>query len=202
MSGLSLLSPSLSSATFSVSGPLGLSHICSPRRLSSLTLRHALPTRITSTPHYYYYPPTSLSAFDTRNRLVVLGRQYCRQLRQTAHRSHALSLVAYSPTGSPTGLSRSPVLSSLSLCLYLYLLSSRSLPLLTLSLSLLLCLSSVRPFLYSSLRYPIRTTTPYAVSRRGYGASQLNGARQLRNNNNAVRRCVASRGVRHRNAIP
>lgn len=41
----------------------------------------------------------------------------CRQLRQTAHRSHtyslSLSLIAYSPTGSPTGLPRSSALSIL-----------------------------------------------------------------------------------------
>lgn len=39
----------------------------------------------------------------------------CRQPRQTAHRSHALSLslIAYSPTGSPTGATSSPPLEPL-----------------------------------------------------------------------------------------
>lgn len=109
----------------------------------------------------------------------------CRQPRQTAHRSHALSLVAYSPTGSPTGL------------------ASPSDPLLVPSLSLsLFPLSVLVSSLPSSSLSPHRpATTPYTLSR-GCGASQLHGARQLRNNNNAVRRCVASCGARHRNATP
>lgn len=65
----------------------------------------------------------------------------CRQ-RQTAHRSHALSLVAYSPTGSPTGL------------------ASPSDPLLVPSLSL----STLRPRLLS-LPSPPRHYSIHSVSR-------------------------------------
>jgi len=117
----------------------------------------------------------------------------CRQPRQTAHRSHALSLVAYSPTGSPTGATSlfDPLLvPSLSLSL------AHSL---SLSLFLLSVLVSSLP---SSSLLSTRHYSIHSVSRRGCGASQLHGARQLRNNNNAVRRCVASCGARHRNATP
>lgn len=114
------------------------------------------------------------------------GTVDCRQPRQTAHRSHALSLVAYSPTGSPTGL------------------ASPSDPLLVPSLSLSLSFHSPSssPLFPPPPLSPLRpATTPYTLSR-GCGASQLHGARQLRNNNNTVRRCVASCGARHRNATP
>lgn len=164
----------LPSLSLSLSGSLGLSHVARPVVPSSLALHHALPTRIARRS-----PLSSLitivdvprCAFDTRNRLVVFseGSRLSPATPDGAPLAHilslSLSLIAYSPTGSPTGLPRSSALSN--------------------------------PPLSSPRHYTIRS-----VSWHGRRASQLHGTRQLRNNNNAVRRCVASCGVRHRNATP
>lgn len=101
----------------------------------------------------------------------------CRQPRQTAHRSHALS----------------PSLRTRPLAHGLY--TEHLAPLSSPRSVTLASLSSILPTLVPRLTTPLHT--PYTVSQRGCGASQLHGTRQLRNNNNAVKRCS---GVRHRNA--
>lgn len=156
---------------------------------SSLALPNAnsLPEDRAPIPSPLLPSPTALgAAFDTRNRLVVLGRQTVaniarRRTARTRPLSFSLSL-RIRPRGLYLALRSSPP--SFSRALSIFLLPVLFIP---------LPASSLLPYRHYSI---------HSVSRRGYGASQLHGARQLRNNNNAVRRCVASCGARHRNATP
>lgn len=106
---------------------------------------------------------------------------------------------------SPTTPDGAPLARSLSRCVFAHWLTHGArLALRPSSRSLSLSLhspSSSPLFPPPPLSPPRPATTPYTLPR-GCGASQLHGARQLRNNNNAVRRCVASCGARHRNATP